>query len=377
MKSPSVLHVIGQFSLGGAEKQLARAASLQSAGGRRVSICVLDGELSPSLVRRARPCPVIRLESGRGRLARARALDDLLRSGGWKLAAGQLFSGNLYAVWAARRAGVPAVVFEGGLETWSRPWHWAVCRWYWRRAELIEVNAAAVGDNVSSHGGDPTKLRLIYNGVEPLPAVATAERRAARQGLGLGEEPLVVMLANLHPPKDPFTLVRAVAGLATSRGSARLILAGDGPQRGRVEELIEELDLEDRVRLAGRLDDVRPLLAAADAACLSSRAEGLSNAVIEALAVGLPCAATRAGGNAELLGDGSRGTLFEPDDVSGCREALRGLLEDREAALRRAAEARRWVLAELSFERNLEHRDRLYTEALERWSSRITKRGSR
>ncbi|MBD3373111.1 MAG: glycosyltransferase [Candidatus Coatesbacteria bacterium] len=377
MKSPSVLHVIGQFTVGGAEKQLARAASLQATGGRRVSICVLDGELSPSLVRRARPCPVIKLESGRGRLARARALDDLLRAGGWELAAGQLFSGNLYAVWAARWAGVPAVVFEGGLETWSRPWHWAVCRWYWRRSELIEVNAAAVGDNVRSHGGEPTKLRLIYNGIEAPPDLSPAERRKARRELGLNDEHLVVMLANLHPPKDPFTLIRAVGGLSTSRGPASLILAGDGPQRGRVEELIEELDLEDRVRLVGRLDDVRPLLAAADAACLSSRAEGLSNAVIEALASGVPCAATRAGGNAELLGDGARGALFEPGDVAGCREALRSLLDDGENARHRAEQARRWVLEELSFERNIQRRDRLYAEALERWRSRNPGRGSR
>lgn len=370
MRGPAVLHLIGQFTLGGAEKQLARLASLQAERGGRVKICVFAGELSPALLERAAPCPVERLPLGARRGGRLRALTELVRREGWELLAGQLFSGNLYAVAAARRCGVPALVFEGGLETWARPWHWALSRWYWRRAELIEVNARAVGENVIAHGGPARKIRLIYNGVEETAVLGAAERQAARSSLGLGDEPLVLMTANLHPPKDPFTLLRAVAPLVTSRGPVRLWLAGDGPLRGDVERLVAELDLGERVRLLGRVDDVRPLLAAADVTCLSSGAEGLSNSIIESLAAGVPCAAGDAGGNAELLGDDERGLLFAPGDVEGCREALRRLLEEEETAGELARKGRDWVMSELDFERNLELHHRLYDEALERWGSR-------
>lgn len=367
---PAVLHVIGQYGLAGAEKQLARLAARQARRGRRVEVCVLGGELAPALVELTRPARAAHLPGKPRGLRRLRALARKVRSEGWELLAGQLFSGNLYAVAAGRWTDTPATTFEGGLEPWSRGYHWSVCRWYWRRAALVEVNALAVRSNVISHGGPADKLRLIYNGVEPQPPVTVEEQRRARNELGLGAEPVVCMVANLHRPKDPETLLEAVAGLETARGPATLLLAGDGPLRRILEDRVRRRGLSDRVRLLGRISDVRSVLAAADVSCLSSRAEGLSNSIIEALAAGVPCAASRAGGNAELLGDDERGLLFEVGDVAGCRWVLRRLLTEPVLAQKLAAAGRDWVVEELSFERNLALHDNLYAEARRRWSRR-------
>ncbi|MCK4593075.1 glycosyltransferase [bacterium] len=361
---PSVLHVIGPWRMGGAEKQLSNVASRAVKRGWRAEILVLGDQWDESLVRIADPCPVVTLPNRPRGSARHRALAEKVRREDWPLLAGQLFTGNLYAVAAAKRTGRKAIAFEGGLEPWRRWYHWAACRWYWRRAALIEVNSRAVGEMVLSRGGPESKLRVIYNGIEAGQPVTPDERREARDGLGLNPGPVVVMVANLRYPKDPQTLVRSVARLKDTYPGIKTLLVGDGHLRSAVERLIGELGLKEEVTLLGRIDDVRPLLAAADVFCHSSLSEGLPNAVIEAQVAGVPCVVSKAGGSVELILDEERGLTFEIGEVNGCAAAITRLLDDPADARRMAENSRIWAIEELSFERNLERHRRLYEEAL-------------
>ncbi len=367
---PELLHVIGDWQLGGAEKQLAGLAGRQARAGWRVEIAVLRGELSPELIGLAAPCRVTLLPGQPRGLRRHRALVDRVRREKWPLLAGQLFSGNLYAVAAGDKLGLPTLTFEGGLEPWRRWYHWSICRWYWKRAALIEVNADAVGRNVVAHGGASNKLRLIYNGIESAEPLSREEQLTARQRLNLpAEAPVVVMVANLHSPKDPQTLLRAVAKLKAEFPNLSLLFAGEGPQREKLEQLTNQLDLSGRVQLLGQVADVRAVYATADVFCLSSLAEGLSNAIIEALSLGLPCLVSQAGGNAELVSQGERGLTFPAGDVSACADGLRRLLTDKENAARMGQAGRAWVERELSWENNLEQHRLLCEEAVQRHNS--------
>ena len=359
-----MLHVIGPWQMGGAEKQLSNVARREAKAGWRVQILVLGDQRDETLVRMAEPCSVTTLPKRPRGLARIRALVEKLETEDWPLVAGQLFSGNLYAVAAATRTGRKALVFEGGLEPWKRWYHLTACRWYWRRAQLIEVNSRAVGGMVLARGGPEPKLRIIYNGIEAGRPVTDDERGEARRRLGLTAGPVVVMVANLRYPKDPQTLVEATARLKGTYPGIRTLLAGDGHLRPAVEENIRELGLGEEVRLLGRTDDVRVVLAAADVFCHSSLSEGLPNAVIEAQAAGIPCVVSRAGGSAELVTDDDRGLVFEISDVEGCTAAISRMLEHPREARRMAENSRAWVVRELSFERNLELHRRLYEEAL-------------
>jgi len=325
---------------------------------------VLGNEWNQTVTRIAHPCPVVTLPNRPRGPARLRALAEKLEREDWPLVAGQLFSGNLYAVAAARRTGRKAIVFEGGLEPWKRWYHLTACRWYWRRAELIEVNSRAVGEMVHMRGGPESKLRVIHNGIEADPPVTDDERGEARRKLGLGSGPVVVMVANLRHPKDPQTLVRATTRLKGTYPGIRTLFAGEGHLRPELEDLIRRLGLGGEARLLGLTDDVRCVLAAADVFCLSSLSEGLPNAVIEAQAAGIPCVVSRAGGSPELVADGDRGLVFEIGDVEGCAAAISRLLENPREAARMAENSRDWVVGELSFERNLELHRRLYEEAL-------------
>ena len=169
---------------------------------------------------------------------------------------------------------------------------------------------------------DEATTVVIHNGVEPrrVEALETRSRRCR-----------LVTVGRLQAPKDPLTLVRALAAL--ERGSCETELVGDGPDRPAVENEVRRLGLDSVVRLAGVRTDVPELLAAADLFVLSSRSEGLPLSILEAMATGLPVVASRVGGVPEVVVDGETGLLVPPGDPGSLARAIERLLDD--SALRR------------------------------------------
>jgi glycosyltransferase involved in cell wall biosynthesis len=158
---------------------------------------------------------------------------------------------------------------------------------------------------------------VIHNGVEPRPV----ESRETRSG-----PCRLVTVGRLQAPKDPLTLVRALAALA--HGSHETVIVGDGPDRSAVEAEVRRLGLDSAVRLAGVRNDVAALLAAADLFVLSSRSEGLPLSILEAMAAGLPVVASSVGGVPELVLDGETGLLVPPGDSRSLAQAIERLLAD-------------------------------------------------
>jgi glycosyltransferase involved in cell wall biosynthesis len=150
-------------------------------------------------------------------------------------------------------------------------------------------------------------------------------------------EPRVVMVGRLQAPKDPLTLVRA---LATLQGrDVEALLVGDGPDRAAVEKEVRRLELES-VRLLGQRNDVAELLRTAAIFVLSTRSEGLPLSILEAMAVGLPVIASNVGGVPELVVDGETGVLVPPGDPHSLAGAIERLLGNP-ALLRQLGEAGR------------------------------------
>jgi glycosyltransferase involved in cell wall biosynthesis len=150
--------------------------------------------------------------------------------------------------------------------------------------------------------------------------------RAAQPAALAGRPPRLVWVGRLAEPKDPFTLVDALALL---RGvPLRLEIIGDGPLRAAVEERVHRCGLEDVVTFAGLREDVPARLAAADAFVLSSHSEGAPMCLLEAMAAGLPIVATAAGGVAELVDDGVTGVLVPPADPERLARALEAVATD-------------------------------------------------
>jgi len=158
-------------------------------------------------------------------------------------------------------------------------------------------------------------------------------------------------VGRLDPVKDQVGLLRAFA--RANKGRHALVIAGDGPARPQLEATVRELGLGDRVRLLGERDDVPIVLRALDVFVLSSIGEGISNAILEAMASGLPVIATGVGGNVELVRDGLTGCLIEPRRPELLADALTAYFDDPARAATHGAAGRSRAGEEFGLERML------------------------
>jgi len=203
------------------------------------------------------------------------------------------------------------------------------------------------------------KVRTIYNGVDT-GRFSPGDRTAARHALGIPADWTVAgTVGRLDPVKDQAGLIRAFAQTPNTETCA-LVIVGDGPSRPELEAVVGELGLGDRVRLLGERDDVPEILRALDVFVLPSIGEGISNAILEAMATGLAVIATRVGGNVELVREGITGRLIEPRRPEALAEALSAYLAEPERAREHGAAGRERAVGEFGLERMLAAYEALY-----------------
>jgi glycosyltransferase involved in cell wall biosynthesis len=199
-------------------------------------------------------------------------------------------------------------------------------RFFWRRACRIIAISRAVHEVLIGDGVDPSRLVLIPSAVDP--AAAGPEAIDLRTRLDLPQRGRVALnLGALTPEKDQSTLVAAAARLVQDLPDLHWVIVGEGLLEGTIRQQIEELGLDARVHLVGRLDDPHHALAQADVFVLSSLSEGLGSSVLAAMARGVPVVATRVGGVPELLASGA-GLLVNPGDPGEIAAAVQRVLGD-------------------------------------------------
>jgi len=156
--------------------------------------------------------------------------------------------------------------------------------------------------------------------------VSPEQRRRLREEMGVPEDAVLLLsVGELNENKNHALVIRALAGLENR--NIHYCIAGEGGCREKLTALAQELKMADRVHLAGYRRDVQMLYRTADAFCFPSLREGLPVALMEAMASGLPCAASRIRGNTDLL-DEESGRLFDPKRAEDCREKLERLMND-------------------------------------------------
>ena len=204
--------------------------------------------------------------------------------------------------------------------------------------------------------------RYSSSALEPEAVVRARESAGVPAGA-----PLFVVVAEHSPRKR----VRdAIAALASMRhANAHLLLAGEGPERPRLERLVAELGVGNRVRFLGSVPDVRPVVSAATALILPSDREGLARCVMEAMSLEVPAIVSTARGNAELIGDDC-GILVPIGDVDGLAAAMDRLVDHPDEAAEMGARGRIRMIERFDLARLLTLHDKLYRDLLEERAAR-------
>jgi glycosyltransferase involved in cell wall biosynthesis len=206
------------------------------------------------------------------------------------------------------------------------------------------------------------KIAVIPLGLDLQPFLDPPDREAARRSFEIPDGTLVVAVASrLVPVKDVATFLRAFGEIASDQPAVALI-AGDGPERERLETLARNLGIAGRCRFLGWRANMPEFYSAADVVALSSLNEGSPVSLIEAMAAAKPVVATAVGGVPDVVVDGASGLLVHPGDAAAFGRALSALLDD--AGIRTAFGRRGREIASPRFgiERLLEDMDRLYDE---------------
>jgi len=367
-----VLAFLTNFLIGGTERQVVNL--VQNLARARFEVHLACFRLSGPLLREIDPSgvalsdyPISTLPSPRtlwqqGRLAR------YVRAQGIGIMHSFGFYSNVFAIPAARLAGVPVVVASirdtGDHLTRLQK---AMQKWACRTADQVLVNALAVRAVLVGQGYDAARISVIRNGID-VSRFQGRSARAVRPALGLPETaPVIAVFARLNRLKGIEYFLDAGALLAKRFETARFLIVGDSisqAYRDELEKRTADLGLGDRVVFAGFRSDVPELLAEVTVSVLPSLAEGLSNVVLEAMAAGVPVVATSVGGTPEMVEDGVTGLLVPSRDAAALAQAIGSLLGDPARGRSIGQAGQRRVAERFSLEATVRDTEQLYERLL-------------
>jgi len=260
-----------------------------------------------------------------------------------------LWSGQ-YGLLASALAGVPRVcVVHGALPSSSLSQRYlSIC--VARMANRFVGVSDFVSGKIRQQLRVPaSRIRTIYNGVSP--ALPGGEPPPSPPDLILG-------IGRLAPEKGFDLLIEALVGVP----DYRLVVAGDGPERARLEQLVRARGLDDRVEFAGWVEGAWTDRWCPRLVAVPSRFEGMPLVILEAMQAGIPVVATRVGGVPEVVIDGSTGLLVDPGDPAALATALRELLDDPRRCEEMGTAAERRLRDHFTAERMISSYEALYQE---------------
>jgi glycosyltransferase involved in cell wall biosynthesis len=369
VKKIRVLQIITRLAVRGAPRHVIDLA--ERLDSERFDVSILTGtpeEDEGNLVEEAR---------GRGirvdvivEMRRAvRPLADLLvllkiyrfiKRGGYDIVHTHISKAGILGRAAARLAGVPAVVhtYHGPVrELQSRILRRAE-RWAARRTDvLIAVSEGVVDHQLSQGIGESEQYQVLPNGID-LKRFHGVANGSIRDELGTG--PVIGTVGSLTPEKGTEDLISAAASLRERFTGLCLCIVGDGRERPALEAQVEQMGLSGHVVFAGNVSDVRQWLAAFDLFVLPSRSEGMSRALVEAMAAGCPVIATTVGDAPRLL---VAEQLVPPANVADLAGAIAGLLSN-DGKRQRSSDRSRKIAARYDLASMVGEVEKVYDEML-------------
>lgn len=312
MNKPIILHLITSLGRGGKERQLATIVN-HSIATHNIIWSINDritGYLGdPAKIQVFKSKNVVRMLLELRSIIREQKPDIVYA---WAPVAFALAS---VAVWGRRPKIINGSIRHG---IFNRSFHGHFRRWLLQRSRFVVANSYA---GLKANG--IKKGYVLYNGVDPKFDKANWPKESqspTNRVLNL------LSIANFVPYKDYFTVLEALKKVKDDGLRFRYSIIGEGPLRNEVETMIKELGLSEMVQLLGRVNDPETYLDQADIFIHSSKGEGCSNAILEAMYMALPVIASDTGGTSEIVG--SNAILFEYKNIQQLSEAIKKLLQD-------------------------------------------------
>ncbi len=377
--SPPVRHILVLFDQlknldGGAERSLLKLAQLLPADRYRLSIATFLEPVDRAFLAEFK-CPVHVLPFSstlsRESLRVARQLRHIIRS--QKVSIVQTFfeTADLWGGMVAKLSGCPIIISsrrDMGFNQQRK--HRLAYRILRPMFDRVHTVSDAVRDfTLREKLGPQDRVVTIHNGINLGQAPGASEKRDLRKSYGLGANaPIIVDVAMVKPVKGFEFLVRAAAQVCRHRPDAMFVIVGgvvDVEYLKGVKALISELGLESNFLFPGLQNDPSPYFRMADVFCHLSTTDGLSNALLEAMAAGLPCIISRVGGNPEVVEDGRTGYIVESADYDAAATRILHLLEFPDQARRMGDLSRQRVEKSHSAQRMVESFVALYDSCLE------------
>ena len=228
-----------------------------------------------------------------------------------------------------------------------------------RLANLKASRIVGVSEDAAAlcRGEDPwaaAKTSVIWNGIDTTRFIFR----------GPSHSPVAISVARLSPEKDFPTLLQAVAIVVRTVPDFQLLMIGNGAERANLEALTRTLGIEANVEFLGERSDIPELLARAGFFVSSSKSEGISLTILEAMAVGLPVVTTRVGGNPEIVVEGQTGYLVPDQNPEALAAAMLQMLSQRDTWSSMGALGRQRVEQQFDIRTMIRQYEELYTEVL-------------
>jgi len=219
---------------------------------------------------------------------------------------------------------------HGWVEITARtPWYYRIDKFCLPKYERVYCVSEDLYRACRKCGVKPRNAVLLENGIDTEEFTRRTSVADAKERLGISQEcTLIGAVGRLSPEKAFDVLLRSVSEICTAGHDVRLVIVGEGNDRVRLEALAAELQIADRVTFAGWQSETRGYFEAFDIFALSSLREGLPNVLLEAMALEVPCIATRIAGIPKLIQHGENGMLVDAGDQAGFTRGLLNLIEN-------------------------------------------------
>lgn len=279
-----------------------------------------------------------------------------------------------WAAWCARVPVIIHTIHGYGITPAQPPWLRRVLILLermtgWITTHWIAVAQADIKKGIEWGLFDRTQVSVVRPGIDPQPfqtAIDATTRHALRAEFGAGPaEYLVGTVACLKPQKAPEDFVAVAKQVCDMVPEARFVLIGDGDLRRRIESLITQSGLHNRMHLAGWRRDIPTVMKVLDAFLLTSHWEGLPRVLLEARTIGLPVVATRVGGVEEVIVQGRHGWLSDAGDIASLSAQLIRVLQSRDGQSHGRSQSAEALPKEFHLEEMVKQYESLYDRLLD------------